>query len=233
MFYRSASADLICKGPFGNPPNTRIFSHKDQASKVSSELLHLIIHFSYLPLEHCDTSDRLSCLTMDGSTPTSASPDVHTYHCLCTNLIFAATHATSTLSRRAAGQDKAYILPLPKLPSTAEADSGGNVDNSLASKPEPFNDFATMLSTTSDQTPTIVRREDGFDKRYIQRCARCNVPVGYHLDWSQFPSPSPPGETRPAGANTSVIYILPGGFLSTDEMAAGKDMHNSIGLTAS
>lgn len=64
----------------------------------------------------------------------------------------------------------------------------------------------------------IIRGEEGFEKRYLQKCGRCSIIVGYQLDKSQY------GEEKQLGRRDDVIYLLPGGLLTTEEMAAGKDM---------
>lgn len=46
--------------------------------------------------------------------------------------------------------------------------------------------------------------------------------IGYQLDWAQF------GEKE--GRREDVVYLLPGGLLSTDEMVQGKDMTSHIAL---
>ena len=58
----------------------------------------------------------------------------------------------------------------------------------------------------------------------MQRCGRCATTVGYQLDKSQFP-----GE-KEDGRKEDVVYILPGGLMTTDEMASGKDMNAQIGF---
>lgn len=63
----------------------------------------------------------------------------------------------------------------------------------------------------------VLKLEDGFEKRYPLQCRRCDLQVGYHLDKSQF------GE-KDAGVRADVLYLLPGGLMSTEEMKAGKDM---------
>jgi len=84
--------------------------------------------------------------------------------------------------------------------------------------------YALLLSTTLDRNPVVIRSKDGFEKRYLQRCGRCRLVVGYQLDKSQYE-----GEDE-VGRKEDVVYLLPGGLLDTDEMVAGKDMTGSIGF---
>ena len=144
----------------------------------------------------------------------SSSPrDLHTYHCLCSHLLLASTKPLAGLNRRTAS-DKAHILPLPNSPRSSHA----NHTDQRSSV------YALLLSTTLDRNPVVIRSKDGFEKRYLQRCGRCRLVVGYQLDKSQYE-----GEDE-VGRKEDVVYLLPGGLLDTDEMVAGKDMTGSIGF---
>lgn len=70
----------------------------------------------------------------------------------------------------------------------------------------------------------MVTSDEGFEKRYLQRCGRCNLVVGYQLDWQQFgmeePMAAEAGEK--SGRREDVVYLLPGGFVTTSEMVLGK-----------
>ncbi|OJD27235.1 hypothetical protein ACJ73_01373 [Blastomyces percursus] len=47
--------------------------------------------------------------------------------------------------------------------------------------------YTILLSTTiRDRKPTMIRREDGFEKRLLMRCGRCRVVMGYALDEIHF-----------------------------------------------
>lgn len=61
----------------------------------------------------------------------------------------------------------------------------------------------------------IIRREDGFENRYLYRCQRCDVVVGYGLDEGQWSKTS----DVPA-----VMFVLPNGLVSTDVMASGRKL---------
>ncbi|OCK82041.1 hypothetical protein K432DRAFT_349754 [Lepidopterella palustris CBS 459.81] len=159
------------------------------------------------------------------SKPTQSS--IHTYHCLCTHLIFATTTPLTNLPTRSSSSlDKAYILPLPPPPSSLPPDPDSESEPSapkIANKPADRNShYALLLSTAVDRKAQIITRSDGFEKRYLQRCGRCRLVIGYQLDWAQF------GEKE--GRREDVVYLLPGGLLSTDEMVQGKDMTSHIAL---
>ncbi|EAW12004.1 uncharacterized protein ACLA_007630 [Aspergillus clavatus NRRL 1] len=85
--------------------------------------------------------------------------------------------------------------------------------------------YTILLSTTvPDRKATLIRREDGFEKRVLLRCGRCRVVVGYFLDGVHF------GDTRMrTGAagdegvemeeeERTVAYLLPGALVETGEM---------------
>jgi hypothetical protein len=145
--------------------------------------------------------------------PAATPRDLHTYHCLCSHLVLASTQPLEKLPRRSA-LDKPYILSLPPPPHPhAESTSDA-----------PSSEYAVLLGTTPDEKATIIRRPDGFEKMYMQRCGRCSTVVGYQLDKSQYP-----GE-QDEGRKEDVVYMLPGGLLTTDEMASGTDMNAHVGF---
>lgn len=103
-------------------------------------------------------------------------------------------------------------------------------------------DYTLLLSLTKDRSAKIIDREDGFEKRWIWRCGRCRLIVGYQLDDAHF---SPTSNTHPniiattgvmggdAGADKDraekerkraerkrkrYLYILPDACVSTEEL---------------
>ncbi len=160
---------------------------------------------------------------------------VFTYHCLCTHLIVATTTPLSALFRRSASSlDKAYILPLPS-PTSARSRASDDSDSeteaqtstssakptTLISPTRPH--YALLLSAVTDRKPQIITRIDGFEKRYLQRCGRCRLVVGYQLDWGQY-ADADTGTSERTGRREDVVYLLPGGLLSTEEMFEGRNM---------
>ncbi|MCJ1250394.1 hypothetical protein MMC30_007622 [Trapelia coarctata] len=65
--------------------------------------------------------------------------------------------------------------------------------------------YSLLLNTTLDRRPVIVRREDGFEKRWVRRCGRCRTGVGYVLEEK--------GE---------VVYLLEEGFVETEGLRVGQ-----------
>jgi hypothetical protein len=161
-------------------------------------------------------------------------PSIHTYHCICASLILASTHLISTLPRRQAPSlDRAFILPVPSQPPSYHLlspdpeteDAGGREDDVAddvpaaasargisAVKDLPPEGYSLLLGVARDKKFTIIRREDGFEKRVLYRCSRCRVVVGYEVAG---------GDTQ--GFEGTVLYILPNGVMGTDAMAHGKE----------
>ncbi|KAF2201064.1 hypothetical protein GQ43DRAFT_416589 [Delitschia confertaspora ATCC 74209] len=151
-------------------------------------------------------------MASDGRLPAS-NREVHTYHCLCAHLVIATTTPLASLPcRKTSALDKSHILPLSTSPLS----------------PSSAQHYGMLLHTTIDPKPQIIKSDQGFEKRYLQRCGRCNLVVGYQLDWQQFA-----GEKL--GRRDDVLYLLPGGVMTTEEMAQGKRMDELIefeGVTA-
>ena len=118
-------------------------------------------------------------------------PDSKAYHCICSTLILATNHDLDKLPvRQGSAQDQAKILPLQSQQTDV-----------------------ILQNVHFDAEKVIIRREDGFEKRTLMRCARCKLPVGYQLDQSHFTD----GETKAK----DIAYILPGSLMSTHMMVEG------------
>lgn len=79
-----------------------------------------------------------------------------------------------------------------------------------------------LLGLTADRKITIIRREDGFEKRILHRCTRCKLVVGYELE-SQKEAVDLDGSARKGKGKEEeysgrTIYLLPAGIISTDVM---------------
>ncbi|EXJ57915.1 hypothetical protein A1O7_05338 [Cladophialophora yegresii CBS 114405] len=133
------------------------------------------------------------------------STSIHTYHCLCTTLILTTTHDLQTLPRRQEPvQDAALVLapPVDIARSDAIELESAQTANSV------------LLNVAPQRRPVIIRKEDGFEKRTLLKCARCKLVIGYSLDeahWADVEERAMP------------LYLLPGGLLSTAEMVEGKE----------
>ncbi|CAG8075576.1 unnamed protein product [Penicillium olsonii] len=123
---------------------------------------------------------------------------IRTQHCqFCNHLLLATTRTLSTLPRRGGeAKDKAIILPLENEGSET-----------------PTQHTTLLLSTLlPDRRPTLIRREDGIEKRLFLRCGRCRVVVGYHLDAVHYEDQKP----KP-------VYLLPGSVVETEKMGQEEE----------
>ncbi|MCJ1401860.1 hypothetical protein MMC11_005077 [Xylographa trunciseda] len=148
-------------------------------------------------------------------------PPITTYHCLCTHLLLATPYPLPTLpQRQAPSLDHARILPLGKPPSQTSTDedalppsvanvslheTDNNGQTAAEKEAEPL--YSLLLNTTLDRRPVIVRREDGFEKRWVRRCGRCRTGVGYVL-----------GDGDTDKAQGEVLYLLEEGLVETGEL---------------
>lgn len=143
---------------------------------------------------------------------------VTTYHCICTQLLLATPYSLPALPQRR--HDHARILQLGKPPAhIGEPQEDSAHDASVTTRPESSKGdgqgeqqsaplYSFLLNTTLDRRAVIVRREDGFEKRWIRRCARCKTGVGYVLA-------EPEGEAGPG----EVVYLLEDGMVETSALA--------------
>lgn len=86
---------------------------------------------------------------------------------------------------------------------------------------------ATLLLSTTipDRRATLIRREDGIEKRILLRCGRCKVVMGYYLDSVHY------GEEKTQVVDDDenveekrrAVYILPGAIVETDKMGGNSD----------
>ena len=125
-----------------------------------------------------------------------ASSAVQSYHCICSELILATHRPLPSLPQRKL--DDASICKISRLEDAVPGDA------------------VLSGSTYNDNSATVLKLEDGFEKRYAARCMRCELQVGYWLDNSQF-------EAEGKGRREDVLYLLAGGLVGTEEMNEGKD----------
>ncbi|CAL5874189.1 uncharacterized protein PFLUO_LOCUS8477 [Penicillium psychrofluorescens] len=151
--------------------------------------------------------------------PASAK-QIHTQHCrFCNHLLLATTRDISHLPRRAGdAQDKAIIVPMTQ---TLDPDLDHNDNNT------PSGTHTTLLLSTTvpDRRPTLVRREDGIEKRVLLRCGRCRVVVGYQLDRVHYPVNVGTAEGDESNRHPPAVYLLPGAVVETEQMGSGDEDH--------
>ena len=168
-------------------------------------------------------------------------PKIHTYHCICTSLLIASTHKISTLPRRAPPSlDGAYILPVPSQPPpfssswSPEPDAGEDADEDgepmdiakveEKDKPMPAAGYSLLVGMQRDTKITIIRREDGFEKRLLWRCGRCDLVIGYEITGTDTSGSGSPGaeDLGIEAFEGKVVYLLPNGILGTRTMVESK-----------
>lgn len=104
-------------------------------------------------------------------------------------------------------------MPLPSLPPSFAPDESSAGAEAEAQRDMPAEGYSMLLGMAQDAKPTIIRREDGFEKRLVFRCTRCAVPVGYEILGAEQQG----GE----GYAGRIVYLLPAGLVSTEVMARG------------
>lgn len=95
----------------------------------------------------------------------------------------------------------------------------------------PAEGYTILLGLSKSAKTTIIRRDDGFEKRVLWRCVRCGVVVGYEIglgggekmDIDMDVDGGENGKGKGKGNEEEryqgrVMYILPGGVTSTDVM---------------
>ncbi len=99
----------------------------------------------------------------------------------------------------------------------------------------PPEGYTLLLGLDKDRKVTMIRREDGFEKRFLFRCSRYKVVVGYELlgqgntDAQADGSMEIDGQEGGKGKGKEtemyrgkIIYILPGGVMNTQAMVEGR-----------
>lgn len=199
------------------------------------------MHFarpSNIPSQYRQYSNTTLNMT-EAPTTTTTTPNrlpIRTQHCaFCSHLLLATTRPLTTLPRRSPGAlDKALILPLdhdPRPDADPEQDLTHDLDSDNTRPPTKTGTKHTtlLLSTTiPDRRATLIRREDGIEKRILLRCGRCRVVVGYFLDQVHWASTRPgrqpqatevvEGEGKGEEEKPPAVYVLPGAVVETGSM---------------
>lgn len=133
---------------------------------------------------------------------------VSIYHCLCTELLLASSIPFQNVPKRQS--DKSLIC------TTTDGNAFSPDSTSILEK-----------AITVETTPVVLKLEDGFEKRYLVRCGRCGVVVGYVLDLSLF------DETKgKVGVREGVVYVLEGAVVGTEMMRVGRTGGDGEGVKA-
>ncbi|PNS16310.1 hypothetical protein CAC42_6417 [Sphaceloma murrayae] len=163
-----------------------------------------------------------------GSPTANSSPEIHTYHCPCTSLLFATSTPLTALPKRRV--DHATVLPLnttpiplDSLPKLHTARLRSPLDNYVF---EPSNaaGAAAHGSRQADggkqdggtlPSAVVIGLEDGFEKRELLRCGRCEGVWGYALDWESWGGEE--SGNKMSGRRDDVIYVLDKAVVGSDE----------------
>lgn len=123
----------------------------------------------------------------------------NTYHCLCSELLLYTPHKLSDLPRRAdPALDHALILPMKESLASGESHGPGNSRASV------------FLARKADLKALVVRRSDGFEKRWLRKCTRCGLVVGYEL--------TNEADGGAVEGSASILYLLDGALRPTKEL---------------
>ncbi|KAL4975261.1 hypothetical protein BDW66DRAFT_137699 [Aspergillus desertorum] len=179
--------------------------------------------------------------TMSTATPSPSTLPITTYHCrFCATLLVATTRNVSALPTRSkSAADGARILPLRSydLPPDTRTSESSKSTSGNREQEQIQKHYTILLATNSrDRKPTLIRRSDGFEKRFFLRCGRCRIPVGYFLDEVHFPVSgglkgtaaesrldSAEGE-REEEREDRAVYLLPGALMETEIMSEEEKM---------
>ncbi|KAL4927313.1 uncharacterized protein BDV17DRAFT_292746 [Aspergillus undulatus] len=165
-------------------------------------------------------------LPAETSIPNPQTLPIKTHHCrFCATLLLATTRSYEFLPRRQMNAlDSAIILPLRNhsLPNTNPSSNSDEPEGKEESEGQTH--YTILLSSsTRDRKPTLIRREDGFEKRVFLKCGRCRVTVGYFLDGVHFPveksAVSVSGTDSGREEEDRVVYLLPGALMETEIMS--------------
>ncbi|TVY87585.1 hypothetical protein LAWI1_G005105, partial [Lachnellula willkommii] len=126
----------------------------------------------------------------------------------------------------------------PSSPSHPNPPPDANPNTNETPTPMPPEGHTILLNLSKSPKTTIIRRDDGFEKRVLWRCGRCGVVVGYEIagqglglggekmDLDVEMGGGENGNGKGKGKEKEkeryagrVMYILPGGVTTTDVMS--------------
>ncbi|KAJ5214721.1 hypothetical protein N7449_001890 [Penicillium cf. viridicatum] len=150
---------------------------------------------------------------------------IQTQHCrFCNHLLLATTRNISTLPRRSGeGKDKALILPLERKNSTdgevkADLEEEAKATETPSRKARHVSNHTTLLLATTipDRRATVIRREDGIEKRILLRLLWGIIwigCIGRLLEIGEWGARDGEEEERPPA-----VYLLPGAVVETEKL---------------
>lgn len=138
------------------------------------------------------------------------STHISTYHCICSEVLFASTRPLTEFATRQS--DSAAICTIINNSNNSSNNSNSNHSSNSAGKEEGEGKGEEETKTKSNSNNSILlsnaiaierkekgkekeeedfpclilKLDDGFEKRYPVQCPRCGVCFGYQLDGSQW-----------------------------------------------
>ncbi|KAF4552898.1 Hypothetical protein D9617_8g049110 [Elsinoe fawcettii] len=142
---------------------------------------------------------------------TISPSDIHTYHCPCTALLFGSTTTLTSLPTRQL--DSSSVLPLTSHLTTLSSASKlhhatlrSSLDEHIFDPADSTNGVAKGDKDAKLPSEMVISLEDGFEKRYLLRCSKCEAPWGYLLDWASWGEDS----KSKKGRREDLVYVLEG-----------------------
>lgn len=180
-----------------------------------------------------------------------SSTHISTYHCICSELLFASTRPLTEFATRQS--DHAAICTIINNSNNSSSNSNSNHSSNSAGKEEEKeqkgeeetktksnSNNSILLSNAiaierkekgkekeEDFPCLILKLDDGFEKRYPVQCPRCGVCFGYQLDGSQWVEDGNEKEkekdddVRRTGRRCDVLYVLREGLVRTEDVIVG------------
>ena len=152
--------------------------------------------------------------------------ELKSYHCICSNFVLITPFDVSRLPCRAdPGLDRALILPMSAPAQGSEDVAPREADQALN---EQLRDLgfehltygdSIFESTLVDRKPIMIRRGDGFEKRWGRRCSHCRTTIGYALRSEGNEGPGDRSDAK------KVAYLLDDALMETEQLQ--RDMHIS------
>lgn len=140
------------------------------------------------------------------------STHISTYHCICSEVLFASTRPLTEFATRQS--DSAAICTIINNSSSSNSNSNSNHSSNSAGKEEEKEQKGEEETKTKNNNSNnsillsnaiaierkekekgkeeedfpclILKLDDGFEKRYPVQCPRCGVCFAYQLDGSQW-----------------------------------------------
>ncbi|KAG0649330.1 hypothetical protein D0Z07_4134 [Hyphodiscus hymeniophilus] len=140
---------------------------------------------------------------------------------------FSHSHSHSHSSPPSPGPNDADDREVdPEAMETSEGQEDGEKDmqakQDTQDRPLPAAGYTLLLGMQKDSRVTIIRREDGFEKRALWRCGRCSLVIGYEIAGSES-RVSGAGEGRRALRGRCTGVMVEGRKIGEGDMEVGRE----------